>query len=164
MMECKEKLTLAEIKSLYEYCSDNFRKPGITVEWSKIIYKNLELLTTPYKQIIDGLYDEMKDQSFLEYNQKVGNLLDKYADRDSQGNIIMNPNTKLPEINEMIVEFTKDNEKLNEEYKETISKIDNKNEINNKFLSQVATVNIFKIEEQKIPNVIPPYIVSIICV
>ena len=50
--------------------------------------------------------------------------------------------------------------KLDEEYKDLVDRLDHKNEINNKFLSQVVKIKIYKVSEQEIPNSIPPYIIG----
>ena len=160
MIEQEINLSLGEIKMLYEYFANQYQKEGITITWSKVIIKNLSMLIAPYKQIIDGMYDENKDEKFKEYIEKRNTLIQQYVDRNEQGQPVLVNNE--PKITEMIVEYQDKLKELNEEYKELIEKLNKKNEINNNFLQQNVKIKIYKVEEKDIPNVIPPYIVSVI--
>lgn len=158
MVEKEVELSLGEIKVLYEYFIEQYKKEGITVAWSKLILNNLKMLTTPYKQIYSGLYDENRDNKYIEYGNKLKTLIKKYVDLDEQGNPIIENGE--PRITENIVEYQKEVKKLDEEYKDLVDRLDHKNEINNKFLSQVVKIKIYKVSEQEIPNSIPPYIIG----
>ena len=116
------------------------------------------MLTTPYKQIHSGLYDENRASKYIEYGNKLHTLIKKYVDLDEQGNPIVENGE--PRITENIVEYQKEVKKLDEEYKDLVDRLDHKNEINNKFLSQVVKIKIYKVSEQEIPNSIPPYIIG----
>lgn len=159
MKEVDIELTLGEIKGLYEYFLDSYGKEGLTVDWSILTYKNLKMLSQPYEQIISGEYDEKRDPQFAEYSQKMNKLLQKYVDRDEQANPIMLPNGE-PQIIELIVEFQKEQKKLDEEYKDLVAKLENKTNINRKFLSQKVKVKIYTVEKEEIPDKVPPIIVS----
>lgn len=158
MKEVDVELTLGEIKGLYEFFIDSYRKEGLTVDWSIFIYKNLQYLSKPYEQIISGEYNENKDPKYAEYAEKMNKLLQQYVDRDEQGTPIT-LKTGEPQITELIVEFQKEQKKLDEEYKDLITKLENKEEINRKFLSQKVKIKLFKAEKSEIPDKIPPIIV-----
>jgi hypothetical protein len=67
-----------------------------------------------------------------------------------------------PRITEMIVEFQKEQSELDKEYKDLIEKLDKKNEMNGKFLSQRVKIKIYKLDENEMPNVVPPFIVNLL--
>lgn len=160
MVEKEIEVSLGDIKLLYEYFVDQYKKDGITVTYSKFVCKNLQMLVTPYQQIADGIYDESRDPKYHEYGSKFNALVKKYVDRDEQGNPIIVDNE--PRITEMIVEFQKEQTELDNEYKDLIEKLNKKNEINNKFLSQRVKIKIYKLNENEMPNVVPPFIVNLL--
>lgn len=160
MVEKEIEVSLGDIKLLYEYFVDQYKKDGITVTYSKFVCKNLQMLVTPYQQIADGIYDESRDPKYHEYGGKFNALVKKYVDRDEQGNPIIVDNE--PRITEMIVEFQKEQTELDNEYKDLIEKLNKKNEINNKFLSQRVKIKIYKLYENEMPNVVPPFIVNLL--
>lgn len=160
MVEKEIEVSLGDIKLLYEYFVDQYKKDGITVTYSKFVCKNLQMLVTPYQQIADGIYDETRDPKYHEYGGKFNALVKKYVDRDEQGNPIIVDNE--PRITEMIVEFQKEQTELDNEYKDLIEKLNKKNEINNKFLSQRVKIKIYKLYENEMPNVVPPFIVNLL--
>ena len=160
MVEKEIEVSLGDIKLLYEYFVDQYKKDGITVTYSKFVCKNLQMLVTPYQQIADGIYDESRDPKYHEYGGKFNALVKKYVDRDEQGNPIIVDNE--PRITEMIVEFQKEQTELDDEYKDLIEKLNKKNEINNKFLSQRVKIKIYKLYENEMPNVVPPFIVNLL--
>ena len=160
MVEKEIEVSLGDIKLLYEYFVDQYKKDGITVTYSKFVCKNLQMLVTPYQQIADGIYDESRDPKYHEYGGKFNALVKKYVDRDEQGNPIIVDNE--PRITEMIVEFQKEQTELDNEYKDLIEKLNKKIEINNKFLSQRVKIKIYKLYENEMPNVVPPFIVNLL--
>ena len=48
MTEVEVEISLGEIKGLYEYFLDSYRKEGLSVNWSIFVYKSLQLLSGPY--------------------------------------------------------------------------------------------------------------------
>ena len=161
MIEKEIEVTLLEIKNLYEYFYNAYRQPGLSLEWSKVTIQNIKYLETPYNQISNGVYDENKDMDFYDFTEKYKKLIKQYADRDEQGNIIYQ--NKEPVINEMLVEFNKDKEKLESEYKDLLTKIEEKDKINNKFLQQKVKITI-KVpnSESDIPGAVPPFVVDVV--
>ena len=63
----------------------------------------------------------------------------------------------------MLVEFNKDKDKLETEYKDLLTKIEEKDKINNKFLQQKVKITI-KIpnSESDIPGAVPPFVVDVV--
>ena len=161
MIEKEVEVTLLEIKNLYEYFYAAYTQPGLSLEWSKITCKNIKYLETPYNQISKGVYNEKNDSKFYEFSEKYEKLVRKYADRDDQGNIVYE--NEDPVINEMSVEFEKERDELEKEYKDLLDKINNKNDINNKFLTQKVKIKIMVPDtENDIPAQVPPFIVDIV--
>lgn len=157
MTEVEVEISLGEIKGLYEYFLDSYRKEGLSVNWSIFVYKSLQLLSGSYEQVHKGEYNENNDPMYHEYGQKMNNLIRQYVDRDEQGNPIIEQGE--PRITEMIVEFQKEQKKLDEEYKELVEKLEHKNEMNNKFLSQKVKIKMLKADKSEIPDKVPPIIV-----
>lgn len=161
MKEQEIEVTLFEIKNLYEFFFTIYRQPGFTFEWSKITIKNIKYLETPYNQISQGVYNEENDPKFFEFKDKYEKLVRKFADRDDQGNIVMED--EEPRITEMIVEFNKEKEELEKEYKEMLNKLENKNSLNKKFLDQKVKIKIIVPDnETDYPPQVPPYVLEIL--
>ena len=161
MKEREIEVTLLEIKKLYEYFFTIYRQPGLSLEWSKITIKNIKYLETPYNQISQGVYSEEKDPKFFEFKDKYEKLVRKFADRDDQGNIVMENNE--PKITEMIIEFNKEKDELEKEYKDLLDKLENKNTINKKFLDQKVKIKVMIPNyETDYPLQVPPYVFEIL--
>jgi hypothetical protein len=159
MVEKEVELTLGEIKGLYEYFLDVYRKEGVTVDWSIFVFKSLQMLSKPYEEIYKGEYNEQRDPQYPEYVKKLETLLRQYVDRDEQGNPKYDKNGE-PIITEMIVEFQNEKKKLDEEFKDLVERVTKKAEINYKFLSQKVKIKMLKADKNEIPNKIPPIIVN----
>lgn len=158
-MEEKEiEVTLLEIKNLYEYFYGAYNRPGLSVDWSLLVAKNIKYLETPYKQISKGVYNEENDPKFYEFKDKYEKLVRKYADRDEQGNMIME--NEEPRVTELIVEFNKEKDKLEQNYKNLLDKLNNKNTINNKFLQQKVKIKLNVLKKDNIPALVPPFVVD----
>lgn len=161
MKEQEIEIRLLDIKKIYEYFFTTYLQPGLSFVWSKITIKNLKYLETPYNQISQGVYNEEKDPKFFEFKDKYEKLVRKFADRDDQGNIIMENNE--PKITEMIVEFNKEKDVLEKEYKDMLDKLENKDTINKKFLDQKVKIKInVPDNETDYPPQVPPYVLEIL--
>ena len=153
------KLKLSDIKNLYEYFYEQNKKDGINQYWSWIVYNNLELLDTPYKQIRDGIYDEKRDPKYQEYGKKMAKIIMQYVDRDEQCNPIYDEDGQ-PRITNEIVEYNKECEKIEKEYAELLRKLDQKESMNVKFISQKVTIKLYQMEIDSTPKTIPPVVVK----
>ena len=161
MKEQEIEIRLLDIKKIYEYFFTTYLQPGLTFEWSKITIKNLKYLETPYNQISQGVYNEEKDPKFFEFKDKYEKLVRKFADRDDQGNIVMENNE--PRITEMIIEYDKEKDVLEKEYKDMLDKLENKDSINKKFLDQKVKIKInVPDNETDYPPQVPPYVLEIL--
>lgn len=151
------KLTLRQIKDLYEYCETNYHKEH-SLEVCKFICENRTALSTVYKRIVAGIYDENKDPEFVEYKKKLETIIKQYCDRDEQGNIIYLDNG-TPQIMEEIVEFNKAYQELNKGYEKLLERIDNKEQINNTYLNDIMEI---KLANTELVDGLTPYIVEIL--
>jgi LytS/YehU family sensor histidine kinase len=63
----------------------------------------------------------------------------------------------------MIIEYDKEKDELEKNYKDMLDKLENKNTLNNKFLEQKVKIKINVPDDEKdYPSQIPPYILEIL--
>lgn len=65
-----------------------------------------------------------------------------------------------PRVTELIVEFNKEKDKLEKDYKDLLDKLNNKNTINNKFLQQKVKIKLNVLKKNDIPALVPPFVVD----
>ena len=151
-------LSKYEIKKYFEILNSYINGEGIDAELSYIAIKTLKLLDPIYKKIAEGIYNPDKDIKFQEYKQKLEQLSIKYADRDEQGEVLLD-NNKQPIITEQIVEFQNELNHLSNENKELLDLVNNSNQNNFNFLNQIETVKIYSWKSiEFVPNKIPAII------
>lgn len=155
ILEKKVQMTQAEIKQYYEMLNKYISGNGINAEFTYAALKTIKSLNNDYQEILKGMYNPDTDPKFTEYKQKVNDIIIKYADRDEQGEIILDKN-KNPVIKEQIVEYQNDFKKLQEEYAETLKLVNGANEFNNNFLAQAREVTIYTWQHiEQVPDEIP---------
>lgn len=152
-------LTRGQVKGIYEYFASQLQQEGKTAEFSYLIYKNTETLAQEYANIVNTIYDENSDEKFQEFTKKSNELVVKYADRDEQGNpIVENNNYK---ITEQIVEFKQENETLYKEYEEVLKNRQQKIQESVQFLEMTSEYSLIVMPIAKFPDKIAPAIVGI---
>lgn len=161
MKVSKLRLTNYQIERILNEFNTKIFVPGISAKYSYFIYKNTEFLAEPYNKLMNELYDERKEPNFQEMVDAQNKLIMKYADRDEQGNIIKDENN-VPVINENIVEFNNENDKLIEKYKELFDKIKKKDEYNHEIRSKEDEYDLVTLDLSEFPDVTPPFIVGLL--
>lgn len=135
------------------------QQEGKTAEFSYLIYKNAEILGEEYKNIVNLIYDESRDEKFQEFAKKNSDLIVKYADRDEQGNpIVENNNYK---ITEQIAEFKQESEALQKEYEEVLKSRQQKIQESMQFLEMTSEYSLIVMPIAKFPDKTAPAIVGI---
>ena len=151
-----------QLKQLFEEFNKRLNVPGDSAKYSWLIYKNCELMAKPYSDLINALYDERREPDFPAFYQAQQELVQKYADRDEQNNIIKNQETNQPVINENIVEFNQANNELCEKYSELCEKIKNKDQVNFEIFNKQNAFTLHCMELSEFPPQTPPFVVGIL--
>lgn len=150
-----------QVKQLFEEFNKKLNEPGENPQYSWVIYKNCEILAGAYTQIMQELYDERREPEFPEFYNKQQALIQKYADRNEQNEIIFDRSGN-PQIIENIVEFNQENAKLLEEYSELCEKVKNKDKVNLEVYNKTNSYKLYTMELSEFPLRTPPYIVGMI--
>lgn len=152
-------LKRGQVKSIYEYFVQLLQQEGKNAEFSYFVYKNAELLSADYKNIANTVYNEAADSQYHEFMTKNNELVAKYADRDEQGNLIVENNNY--KITEQIVEFKEESNKLQEEYAEMLTARRQKIDESMQFLNITNEYNLYVLPINKFPDNTIPAIVGI---
>ncbi len=124
-----------------------------------MIYKNVEILSGDYNNIVNTIYDERRDAKFAEFMSKTDELIVKYADRDEQGNPIAENNSY--KITEQIAEFKQEREALEKEYADVLANRQQKIQESMQFLDTSSEYSLIVLPITKFPNKTLPAIVGI---
>lgn len=151
-------LTRIEFKQYFEAFDKYINNENSNAELNYIALKTLNKFKPEYDKIISGIYNPDKDIKFQEYKRQVNQLAIKYADRDEQGEILLNDN-KEPIITEQIIEFQNELKQLIDSNKELLEQVNSANENNFKFLNELIKFNIYawktiEMVPDKIPGII----------
>jgi hypothetical protein len=153
--EKKVQLSQMEIKNYFEMLNKYIGANGIDATLTYAALKTLKSLEKDYNEILQGIYNPDNDPKFAEYKQKVNENVVKFADRDEQGELILDKN-KNPVITEQIVEYQNEIKKLQEEYAETLKLVNGANDFNRNYLSQAREVTIWTWRRmEEVPDEIP---------
>lgn len=161
------KLTMTKhaVIDLYEYCSKNMSEKGFNSYFSMAIVLNEMTLASSYNEILSKLYLEQNDAEYMEYAKKHNEILIKYADRDTNGQIIYEQvpqgMSQQPQIKEMIVEFNEAEKQLQETYKNAIERSLKKPEVNGKVLAEPIECQIVCVDLEKLPPALEPRMVGL---
>lgn len=150
-----------QLKQLFEEFNKKITEPGESAKYSWFMYKNCEILAKPYSELMQALFDERREPDFPAFYQEQQDLIQKYADRDEQSNILRDSNN-APIIKENIVEFNQENEKLLTKYSALYEKIKNKDKVNFEILNKPVTVSLNCLELSEFPARTQPFIVGIL--
>lgn len=151
-------LTRIEFKQYFEEFDKYINNENSNAELTYIALKTLNKFKQEYNKIISGIYNSDKDIKFQEYKRQINQLAIKYADRDEQGEILLNDN-KEPIITEQIIEFQNELKQLIDNNKELLEQVNSANENNFKFLNELEKFNIYawktiEMVPDKIPGII----------
>lgn len=159
MIKESKKFTKYQLKTAFEYFNDLFNKPGQNPTYSAFIYANHEILLPHYLALQQAVYDENNDPQYREFQHKARDIQVKYADVDE------NDKKKFTENGEPIVTVNreaamKEIGALQEEYKELIARIQNKNQTNSALYGQTVELEVVVLPATQFVNDAPPYIVG----
>lgn len=150
-----------QLKQLFEEFNKKLGEPGENAKYSWFIFKNVELMAKAYAELMQSLYDERKEPEFPEFYQEQQKLVQKYADRDEQNNIVRD-NNNAPVIIENIVEFNQENAKLLEKYSSLYEKIKNKDAVNYEIFNKTQTLTLHCLELSEFPARTVPFVVGLL--
>ena len=157
-----KKMKNYELKAMTETVVALFKKkanPKQVADYTYFVTKNARTLVEEFK-IIEGMkqLEEPDEQKFALYNSKRKQLLEKYADRDDNGNVKKIENGEMTqyflEVNGAIVE--EEGKKLDEEFKEVIEKKNDAIKSYNEFMQKDADAtvvnNLVRISKSAFPE------------
>lgn len=152
-----------DIKNIFELMRDNMRTVGYTNEAAKFICENYRILEPKYFEIASKIVTQESLNNSTEYNNyraEENQIVLKYADRDSYGNIIYeNEERKIPKISDMIVEFQKEMEELHNKYKGLMEILKNPAAYNDSIYKTEIEIELYTWEnEESIPDNVPPLV------
>jgi len=150
-----------QLKQLFETLNRKLNDDGENAKFSWLVFKNCEILAKPYSDLMNELYDERREPEFPAFYQAQQALVQKYADRDEQNNIVVDGNN-APVINENIVEFNQANAALLEQYSDLYEKIKKKDEINFEIYNRQCTFTLHCMELSEFPARTIPFIVGLL--
>ena len=107
-----------QVKGIYEYFAQQVQQEGKTAEFSYFVYKNAEILVEQYVKIMNTIYVEQTDTEFQKFTKENNELALKYADKDEQGNVIVENNNY--KITKQETEFKRESEALQKKYEEVL--------------------------------------------
>ena len=158
------KLSYNDFKILYDYFSQAVKKEGYTKDFSLLCIDNFIELTHYLEEVQKKTNEHFKpNEKVTEYNNKLSDLVAKYADRTEEGKIVLD-DQKRPVINEQIVEFKDEQKKLIDEYKDELQKYNDIQKNGNKFLAEsFVDVKLTKFNDDKdYPDAIVPIVYAIL--
>ena len=138
----KINLSQLEIKQYFEMLNKYINSNGVGAELTYAAIKTIKSLESVYQEIQKAIYNPDQDPKVAEYKQEVGTLIQKFADRDEQGNIKFDAN-KNPIITEQIVEYQNAVAEVNKKFEETLTKVNGAGEYNQKVLANTRDVEIY---------------------
>lgn len=156
----KRKMTKFQLKTAFEYFNDLFMKPGKKPAFSAFVFENHERLVPHYIALQNACYDERRDAQFIEYNQRLQQLKAKYA-------VMVDGKPVLQESGDVQLdvkradEFRGELEKLNEEFKDLMNRLQNKQKTNGDIYNQVIEIEVSTLGITSFIDECPPFIVGL---
>lgn len=158
------KLSFNDFKILFDYFSQAIKKEGYTKDFSLLCIDNYVALSKVAASVQSNIDEHFKpSEKVVEYNNKLNELISKYADRTEEGKIVLD-NKKRPIITEQLVEFQEEQKKLTEQYKDELNKYNEVQKNGNKFLAETTVdVTLTKFnDESDYPDQIVPIVLAIL--
>ena len=88
-------ITNFQLQQLFEEFNPRLTADGINSKYSWFLYKNCEVMAPLYNKLMSELYDERREPDFPAMYNESQLLIEKYRDRDADGNPI-NPSLYFP--------------------------------------------------------------------
>lgn len=149
-----------QIKAIYEYFAKLLNEDGKNAAFSYLLYKNVTIMQEQYNAVSAQIYSEADDKDFMDFVKQTNELVVKYADRNEQGEIILDDTSK-PRITELLAEYTTDNKKLMEKYKDVLDNRNAKVKQSIEILETSVELELYVTLIENFPNETPPAIVGI---
>lgn len=158
----KRKMTKFQLKNAFEYFNDLYNKPGKRPAYSAFVFDNYNRLMPHYVAIQNSCYDERRDPQFPEYNSKLHDLRLKFALTDEKtGRPILNEAKDLQLDNNKVEDFKIELNALNEEYKDLVERLSNKQKTNSEIFNQMIEIEVVTLGITSFIDDAPPFIVGI---
>lgn len=153
-------LKKSEVKIIFEYFNKTLLEVGKNANYSFLCYKNVELMSDVYNNIVNSVYNEQMDHDFQKFIRSANELILNHADRDEQGEILRDNKGNII-INENLVEYTENLDKLKEEYKIAITNRDTMIKQSISMLQEKVEFSLYCTEIENFPSDTLPMIVGI---
>ena len=153
-------VTKYQLKQLFEEFNSKILADGISAKYSWFLFKNAETMSGIYNGIMAELFDERREPEFREIWAAQKTLQEKYADRDENGQFVLN--NGLPVYTKCAKEYDEEFLKLREAHKEFFTKLDAKERTNMEILNQTVTFQATMLELSEFPANTKPFIVGLL--
>jgi predicted small metal-binding protein len=164
-VEKMTKISFNDFKILFDYFAQAIKKEGYTKDFSLLCVDNFIALSKKAQEVQQKINDHFRPtEKMTEFNNKINEVISKYADRTEEGKIIFD-DKKHPVITEQIVEYSEEEKKLMETYKDEIEKYNETQRTGNEFLSNTfvdVTLTLFN-DIAAYPEAIVPIVYAVIC-
>ena len=130
-----------ELKEIFELFQ-RYLDVSLNSDLACIIVVNIKKLGDYYNELMGKIYNPQNDPEYIKYNEGILTIATRYADRDEQGNPILDNSGKIV-ITEQIVECQEAIAKYNEENAEILKKVNGCNEKNNSLMQETVKIPIF---------------------
>lgn len=148
-----------QIKIAFEYFNDLYMKPGVKPIYSAFICDNRDRLGNLYMAIQNEMYDENRDPQYMEYRRRLADIQARCADKDADGKPMLDENNQfiITQNKQKVVE---EGTKLNDEFKELVERVQNKNRVNSDILQQTVDLDVAVLTTSEFIDECPPFIVG----
>lgn len=154
-------ITNYQLQQLFEEFNSKLTTDGINAKYSWFMYKNSEAMAPLYNQLSQELFDERKEPDFPAMFTESQALIEKYRDRDAEGNAA-NDKAGNPQFTQHGQEYFEETKKLREKYKDLFEKIDKKQEVNRGIYMKNVSFMATQLELSEFPNNTKPYIIGLL--
>jgi len=154
-------ITNFQLQQLFEEFNPRLTADGINSKYSWFLYKNCEVMAPLYNKLVSELYDERREPDFPAMYNESQLLIEKYRDRDADGNPINDKNGN-PQFTEHQEEYVKESEEIRKKYPTLFENIAKKQQVNREIYLKTVSFMATQLELSEFPNNTKPYIVGIL--
>jgi adenylate kinase family enzyme len=163
-VEKMTKISFNDFKILFDYFAQAIKKEGYTKDFSLLCVDNFVALSNKAQEVQQKINEHFKpSEKMVEFNNKMNEIIAKYADRTEEGKVILD-DKKRPVITEQIVEYSEEEKKLMETYKDEIEKYNETQRTGNEFLANTftdITLTLFN-DAAAYPDTIVPIVYAVL--
>lgn len=154
-------ITNFQLQQLFEEFNPRLTADGINSKYSWFLYKNCEAMAPLYNKLVSELYDERREPDFPAMYNESQLLIEKYRDRDADGNPINDKNGN-PQFTEHQEEYVKESEEIRKKYPTLFENIAKKQQVNREIYLKTVSFMATQLELSEFPNNTKPYIIGIL--